>query len=67
MTTIVKYEEFVSNAGTVLFIEKYIDKDRQREFYRYGDILTWNGLKYHRTLNDYLTSKPNKKRLTERY
>lgn len=67
MTTTLKFEEFPAKPGITLFVEQYADKDRKRAYWRYGYIIDWKGLRYHRILNDWLTSRPNKKRLAERY
>lgn len=58
MTTTLKYEEFETNGGVTVYIEKYQDKGKPA-FWRYGPIGgVWS---------DMLMTKPNKKRIIEMY
>jgi hypothetical protein len=67
MTRTLKYEEFVSNSGLMLFIEQYADKPHFAPLWRYGSKFEYNGKTYSQIYGRDLMSKPNKKRLIERY
>ena len=63
MTIVSHCEVFETKAGQQMFIERYVDKPFFKSFWRYGFIYSSGGIVH----KDMLTSKPNKKRLIEKY
>lgn len=67
MTTTLKYEEFETNSGVTVYIEKYQDKGKPA-FWRYGSkTMMRNGVCITTKWGDMLLNKPNRKRIIERY
>ena len=63
-----KYEEFETESGQTMFIEKYQEKYSNVPYWRYGTVYTdKEGRRWATTYSAYLLSKPNKKRLIETY
>lgn len=67
MTTTLKYEEFETNSGLTVYIEKYQDKGKPA-FWRYGSVtILKNGTRVTTRWGTGLLSKPNKKRIITNY
>lgn len=66
MTIVSHCEVFETKGGQLMFIERYVDTPCT-SFWRYGFFYSSGGKQYSEVYKDMLLSKPNKKRLAERY